>query len=252
MAMIRGIGGERFTGPGLLARSERLFVAFLVFLVGSMPGIARPMPSFVSGLLPFPARIEAVISQGAIQGYPVSVAKITATLPHDRALAITRDAWRASAAIAPILEQSGPWQVLSMREPGWFVTLQLRQARSGGTEGLLSIWSDSVDSQAQRALGFDPVRILPSGSQVLQRISSADPGLLHTTLVAVARSSAAWVLQAIDATAKSMGFVRQQMALESPSSSAARLNRSGERELGITVNDTDQGTAMVIHITENN
>lgn len=228
----------------------RRLITGLLMLPAMMAQAAPDAAESFASLLPFPVRIESVIEQGSIQGHPVSVARATGALPHSAALAVTRQAWRERTAHAPIATHSGNWSLLSMREPGRFVTVQMRASSSGGTEALISIWRDSFDRATKTPASFDPVRILPPGSRVVRQLTSTDSGAVNQTLVALIDSSPAWVAQAVDVTARGFGFARQAMALEPTTPPIARLYRSDIRELGVTVHGNGDGAALVIHLTE--
>jgi len=228
----------------------RRLITGLLMLTAVMAQAASDRVESFASLLPFPVRIESVIEQGSIHGYPVAVARATASMPHTAALAVTRQAWRERTAHTPIATHSGSWSLLSMRESGRFVTVQMRASSSGGTEALISIWRDSFDPAPKTSARFDPVRILPPGSRVVRQLTSTDSGAVNQTLVALIDSSPAWVAQAVDVTARGFGFARQAMALEPTTPPIARLYRSDTRELGITVHGNGEGAALVIHLTE--
>ena len=228
----------------------RRLITGLLMLTAVMAQAASDRVESFASLLPFPVRIESVIEQGSIHGYPVAVARATASMPHTAALAVTRQAWRERTAHTPIATHSGSWSLLSMRESGRFVTVQMRASSSGGTEALISIWHDSFDRAPQTPARFDPVRILPSGSRVIRQLSSTDAGAVNHTLVALIESSPEWVARVVDVTARGFGFARQAMALEPVMPPIARLYRSDTRELGITVHGNGEGAALVIHLSE--
>lgn len=212
--------------------------------------------------LPFPASVESVVERGAIEGHPVSVLRLRIALPVADAIAAVRRAWAGDGA-AVVTARAGPWQVVSLREPGGYRTLQLRANSGGGSEGLLSVWSD--DGRTRPARGesvLDPTSLLPADARVLRSLAATDGARRHRTVVAITSGSVRWSADALEARALSLGFAREPVAgaravgdpqmkpAAHPDSPQARLYRRPGQALAITVHRHGERTGIVVHLTE--
>lgn len=212
---------------------------------------ARPEP------LPFPASVESVVERGTIEGHPVSVLRLRSALPVADAIAAVRAAWAGHAA-AVLAVRAGPWQVVSRREPAGYRTLQLRASPGGGSEGLLSVWSDDGHTTPARGeSALEPASLLPADARVLRSLEGIDGARRHRTVVAIANGSVRWSVDALEARARSLGFVRDPVAgdagMQRPAHAdhaQARLYRRSGQALAVTVHRQGERIGIVVHLTE--
>lgn len=240
------VSGARFqfARPAFFAAS----VAHLFPLSGVAPAIGQEVGG--AGALPFPAALESVVERGAIEGHPVAVHRVRTSLGVDEAVSSARRAWAGPRFDAVVVTRSGPWQVVSMRERSGFRTLQLRAAPDGGSEGLLSVWTDRPSGERERRPALDAVALLPARAQVLRRVEGVDGTRRHRTVVALVDGSVSWVVDALDARVLAQGFVRDHAGRRTVGTAQSRLYRASGRDLAFTVHSHDERVAVVIHVTE--
>ena len=233
-----------------------LFLATSIVHLFADPLAAGAAPAGIDALaaqyMAFQATVEAVIEQGSIEGYPVAVARFASQLPVDDALAFTVGAWRRHGA-PPLVTRAGIWQVVSQHEAGRYRTLQIRRTSNGGSEGLISFWSNLSPGAASPISERDPARFLPAGARVLRSLGGVDAGRTHKTLVAVSDGSASWVVQALELRMATQGFTRDPVLHANTGGGAsgqARLYRRPGAEVAVTVHAHQGRSAIVIHFTE--
>lgn len=211
--------------------------------------------------LPFRARLEPVIEDGEIEGRRVSVARFTTPLPADELARVLRREWRGPEG-ADLVETSLPgWRVLSSWNPEGFRTLQFRPGRSGGSEGVLSVWpaggADGVSGAGCAGAGLGAAgaalpgpELLPDGSAVLRRFSAVDAGRRGQTLVAVAEGAPSWLADAIGQRLAARGYAPDPVLHAAGARGEARRFRRADAEVVFTVSRAGPGrSGVVLHAT---
>lgn len=256
-----GVRCEHLPGSAVFFR-RLLLAASAAHLLAVAPVIGAELRAQVTHL-PFAATIESVVDNGAIEGHPVSVVHLRTVLSVSDAIAAARSAWSREDPAAVLVVQGGPWRVVSLRAASGYRTLQMRAAFGGGSEGLLSIWSDRDSTRAYARAVLDPARLLPAGARVLRSLEGSDAGRRHRTLVAVAEGSLRWAAEAIETRALALGFERdpvvdigsaqQRGAQLQPLAdrAQARIFRRPGQSLAVTVHRHGERTGIVMHLTEN-
>jgi hypothetical protein len=230
----------------------RVLVISLVHLFGmSLPVYAQDPMTSVLAELPFPARVESILDRGEIEGYPVSIVRLHLSIPPNLAMERIRQQWSGDVSVGPpVQSRSGPWIVLAVKRATHFRTMQLRGRPEGGSEALLSLWSDPQQWRRPKVHGFDPAVLLSADVRVLRNLNSRDQGKSNRTLVAISPGSPRWVAESLESRVLSHGFEREALALEQSSFRIARLYRSMTGQLGITVHPSGGRSAIVIHYSE--
>lgn len=242
-ATLRGPG----TSCAVVAAIAALIVALM--LAGAAPARADRAGDGAESQVPFPALVESVLERGSIEGHPVSIVRFVTRLAVGDASRATARAWGREVGSQVAAGSAGGWQIVSTRQQGRFLTLQLRTARGGGSEGVLSVWPDAA---APQPAGFDAARLLPGGAAVVRRVGGVDGDRRHQSLVAIADGSPGWNADLLESAALASGFTRDgvEQARVKTGPGRAMLYRSAGRELGVTVHPYDARTAIVLHVTE--
>lgn len=213
--------------------------------------------------LPFRARLEPVIEDGEIEGRRVRVARFSTPLPADELARVLRREWRGPEG-ADLVETRLPgWRVLSSWSAEGFRTLQFRPARSGGSEGVLSVWpaggADGVSGAGGSGAGAEPgpsgaalpgPELLPEGSAVLRRFSAVDAGRRGQTLVAVAEGAPSWLAEVIGQRLAARGYSPDPVLHSAGARGEARRFRRADAEVVFTVSPAGPGrSGVVLHAT---
>jgi hypothetical protein len=219
--------------------------------------------------LPFRARMEPVIEDGEIEGRRVRVARFTTPLQADELARVVRREWRGAEG-ADLVETRLPgWRVLSSWSAEGFRTLQFRPGRSGGSEGVLSVWpaggADGVSGAGGSGTGGSGTgglgagagfgsagtalpgpELLPEGSAVLRRFSAVDAGRRGQTLVAVAEGSPSWLADAIGQRLAARGYAPDPVLHSAGARGEARRFRRADAEVVFTVSPAGPGRSGVV------
>ena len=215
--------------------------------------------------LPFQARLEPVIEDGEIEGRRVRVARFTTPLQADELARVVHREWRGPEG-ADLVETRLPgWRVLSSWSAEGFRTLQFRPGRSGGSEGVLSVWpaggADGVSGAGGSGAGtgsgsgsagaaLPGPELLPEGSAVLRRFSAVDAGRRGQTLVAVAEGAPSWLADAIGQRLAARGYAPDPVLHSAGVRGEARRFRRADSEVVFTVSPAGPGrSGVVLHAT---
>ncbi len=212
-------------------------------------GTARVADVEAARRLPFAASIESVLERGSINGQPVSIVRFGTRLRPESVIAAAAREWSKTGRDPVVNLQADGWRIASTYSAGQFLTLQVRSAAGGGSEGLFGVWAPNAHTDAT---GFDVARLLPTGATVLLRVEGIDGERRHRTIVAIVDGSPGWNAGALESRAASHGFARDPIegASARGASGESRIYRGAGRELAVTLHPNPRGTAIVAHLIE--
>lgn len=184
-----------------------------------------------------------------VDGVPLQVLEVRAPLPRDELTEVWRGWWNASAFVVVESRASG-WRVLSIRHGTEQITVQLRAAADGATEGYLAVASAASGPAARRAPAA-PLR-LPAGARVLRNVESRDGMRVATQTVIATPATAAMTLSSLERAAVATGWTAGPVGQTRPvGARGARRDGvwlvRGADELGLFVESHASGALALVH-----
>jgi len=218
----------------------------LLLLLGlAAPAQARKPPDFPA---PPDARVQSMGTSTVVGGRAMQIRQFSTTDDPERVYEFYRRLWKEDEnGIEPGYGETdamSPWYILSRVEEGYLLTVQAQPADDKGTWGYLALSRvDEVPSGPTDAPGVPRM----SGSQVLQNITSRDPGQTGTTVLLMNRNS----------LASNVNYYRQQfqagdwrpdMDRAIPKAKMHVLAYTGgRRKINIVLTGDDRETQVVIN-----
>lgn len=160
---------------------KRLLLACLLsvclFLASPVPSQAGELAAAWPTLAhPRESRIDEVGGQIRINGTPMRIVRVQATLPVDALASHYRQVLGQPHAES----QAGGAQVLAQGRGNFFITVTLQQLPDGGSEALVAVAdSHGARAAAGRPLGLD----IPAGTTLLSDMESTDGGIASRQFV---------------------------------------------------------------------
>lgn len=195
---------------------------------------------------------RVVLPGGDLAGHAVRVSEVASSLDPAEAIARVEGHWRGHAVHAVLRAEHGDWSVVSRQLDDGFETLQLRAARHGGSEGLLTTWHGRVAaSTPERSLA----RLLPDDARVVRQLRSrdgaADDARVADTLIGRLPHALDEAEMRIDRHLRRAGFSaarqpagRRELAWRND---RARFYQAAGAEVLVTLHAQPQGTAVVLY-----
>ncbi len=218
----------------------------LILLLGfSIPLAARKPPEFPP---PSDARVQSMGTNTVMGGRAMEIRQFSTTDAPERVYEFYRRLWKEDEnGVEPGYGETdamSPWHILSRVEDGYLMTVQAQPADNKGTWGYLAM---SLVDAAPTGLADAPDVPKMSGSQVLQNITSRDPGQTGATVLLTNRHS----------LASNVNYYRQQYqagdwrADMDKAIPAAKMHvlayTGGRRKVNIVLTGDDRETQVVIN-----
>ncbi len=218
----------------------------LVLMLGlSAPLLAGKPPDFPP---PPDARVQSMGTSTVIGGRAMEIRQFSTTDAPERVYEFYRRLWKEDEnGIEPGYGETdamSPWYILSRVEEGYLLTVQAQPADNKGTWGYLAMSRvDEAPAGATDAPGVPKM----SGSQVLQNITSRDPGQTGATVLLTNRHS----------LTSNVNYYRQQYQAGDwrpdmdKAIPAAKMHvlafTGGRRKINIVLTGDDKETQVVIN-----
>jgi hypothetical protein len=193
--------------------------------------------------------LSTVATALRIDSASTDVVHVSSTLSVEAAI----EAWsRWCAGAAPLRESRvADWHVLSRPGSAGLVTVQLRAAPAGGSEGYLAVrWAVPAGPPVRDAAA--PFG-LPAGARILRSVAAADAGRTGTQTVIAMQGSARGALTSFERSARATGWRPLPMPVHegvSPRSLDAPRTlwfQRGAEELGVFATDAGSNALVVVH-----
>lgn len=223
---------------------------------------ARADEGFLAQSLPGIDHARVAIPDGSLGGHSVVVFEVDSRRAPREALGEVERHWRAQGADAVLQAHTGEWFVLSRRTgstretgsasyPEAFETLQLRASAHGGSEGLLTRWTQA----STPARDDDLARLVPPDAQLVRQLASGGGRERRAvTLVAHFTRSLDEAERHLERHLLHAGFEPMRTTSEPRDlrwhDDRARFYRSASAELLVTLHRQPQGASAVLHHVE--
>mgnify|MGYP001610495471 CR=1 FL=1 len=223
---------------------QRLLPLLLVFGV-SAPLQARKPPEFPP---PPAARVQSMGGSTVVGGRAMEIRQFSSSDDPERVYEFYRRLWKEDEnGYTPGYGETdamSPWHILSRVEEGYLMTVQAQPVDGKGTWGYLALSRvDEVPAAPPDTAGVPKM----SGSQILQNITSRDPGQSGATILLTNRHS----------LASNVNYYRQQfqagdwrpdMDKAIPKAKMHVLSYTGgRRKIAIVLTGDDKETQVVIN-----
>ncbi len=236
-------------------------------LLAALPLVALQAPSAAQDVgilqaLPGIDRARLAIPDGSLAGHTVVVYEVDTQRTPQEALGEVERHWRAHGVDTVLQAQTGDWHVLSRHTgsaPGGdgdtafegFETLQLRASPRGGSEGLLTRWTQASGSNQHDTLA----RLVPPDAQRVRQLASGGQHERRgSTLVAHFARSLDDAEAHLHRHLARIGFEPMQADGQPKDlrwrDDRARFYRGAGAELLVTLHRQPQGASAVLHHVE--
>lgn len=232
-AFALGAGLPWFTAAAVAADADSIALAYAWWR--TPPGVA-----------------SADVARGLrVDGVPFEVRDLRSALP-PAVLALRWRQWWAAQSIMALESRAAEWHVLSYRRGAALVSVQLRPAADGGTEGYVALGSPSSYAPA---LARDelPLR-LPAGARQLRTVESHDGARVATQTVIATSATARHIFDALARGARLAGWSPGPALKSTDRRAAAHAEHAhglwfvrGGDELAIFVHAQPAGALALIH-----
>jgi len=158
------------------SRFSAVLAAVLLFATS-----ARALGSELWPELPLPpkAKVEWVGDSMRVNGVPMRVMHFESRAGRSEIVEYYRAYWSGGYETRPSVRPLGDATVVGQAHGPYFMTVKVRDAGDGGSEGLISV-SRLLGTKIERSAG--PLALMP-GAKVLQVVESNDPGKTSRQMV---------------------------------------------------------------------
>lgn len=196
--------------------------------------------------------LSTVATALQIDAASTDVVHVSSTLPIEAAVEAWSRWWGAGAV--PLRESRvAGWRVLSRPGSAGLVTVQLRAAPAGGSEGYLALRRAAPAGSPVRdaAVPFG----LPAGARVLRTVAAADVGRTGTQTVIAVQGTARGALKSFARSARATGWapiplpilVHASVWPRSLDAPRTLWLQRGAEELGLFATDAGSNALVVVH-----
>jgi hypothetical protein len=225
----------------MLPRSILLIFALCL----STAAMARKPPEFPP---PSEARVQAMGGTTVVGGRAMQIRQFSSADAPEKVYEFYRRLWKEDEnGIKPGYAETdamSPWHIVSRVEDGYLMTVQAQPTDNKGTWGYLALSRvDEAPAESTDAPGIPKM----SGSQVLQNITSRDPGQTGSTVLLTNRNS----------LTSNVNYYRQQFQAGDwrpdmdKAIPAAKMHvlayTGGRRKINIVLTGDDRETQVVIN-----
>lgn len=218
-----------------------IVLAMLAFAVSALASDEWPRLDAPPG-----AYVEHVADDMKLNGVPMRIRRFTSQTPVADVIAFYRDRWRDR--LPPVENVVGQWTVIGKQQGDYYLTVQVKNAERGGSEGLLGISELPVAAKGG-LVSFDTRFPKMAGTEVLSDVDSNDLGKRGKTLIFKNNYSVQSNASFYKSTLATQGWKRNESYGGTRGEKHLLYFKRRHQSASIVIApDPDHGTAVVVNL----